>query len=210
VAIDMQACSQRRVRSIAAHLAWPTGGAAVGAVTEGTAIGLHGPLPPPSQTTYLRERDEWAALAEADATKWFTNHRGKSGLPLLEDDYLFQNPDHPCVVPYLPAGHSASDKRTAILIMPGGGYHWYDSRPKLSIAQHNLSHVRQLLSATARVLTYYDRLAPFEGPPIGRWCGEHGIVGFVLRYRLLREDKDGNPIGYTRSDALADAAAAMK
>jgi hypothetical protein len=31
----------------------------------------------------------------------------------------------------------------------------------------------------------------------------------VLRYRLLREDADGNSIGYTRHDALADAAAAM-
>ena len=75
--------------------------------------------------SYLRNRDEWAALAETDATKWFTNHRGKCGLPLLEDDYLFQNPDDPCIVPYLPPGHSTSDKRTAILIMPGGGYHWY-------------------------------------------------------------------------------------
>ena len=56
----------------------------------------------------------------------------------------------------------------------------------------------------------YHWLAPFEGPPIGRWCGEHGIVGFVLRYRLLREDADGNAIGYTREDALEDAAAAMK
>lgn len=80
------------------------------------------------------------------------------------------------VVSDFPPGHSASDKRTAILIMPGGGYHW---------------------------------LAPFEGPPIGQWCGEHGMVGFVLRYRLLREDADGNSIGYTRDDALADAAAAM-
>jgi acetyl esterase/lipase len=35
------------------------------------------------------------------------------------------------------------------------------------------------------------------------------MVGFVLRYRLLREDADGNSIGYTRDDALADAAAAM-
>lgn len=135
----MQTHSQRRVQNIAVHLACPTAG--VGAVTEGAAIGLHGPLPPPSQTTYLRERDEWAALAEADATKWFTNHRGKSGLPLLEDDYLFQNPDDPCIVPYLPVGHSASDKRTAILIMPGGGYHWYNLDAQL--VQHTCT-VEQL------------------------------------------------------------------
>jgi hypothetical protein len=31
-----------------------------------------------------------------------------------------------------------------------------------------------------------------------------------LRYRLMREDEDGNPIGYTRDDALDDAVAAMK
>ena len=94
--------------------------AATNGVTELEPIGLHGPLPPP-RTKYLRPREEWDALAEADATKWFTNHRGKPSLPLLEDDYLFQNPDDPCIVPYLPPGHSASDKRTAILIMPGGG-----------------------------------------------------------------------------------------
>ena len=56
----------------------------------------------------------------------------------------------------------------------------------------------------------YHWLAPFEGPPIGQWCGEHGIVGFVLRYRLLREDDAGTPIGYTREDASEDAAAAMR
>ena len=43
-----------------------------------------------------------------------------------------------------------------------------------------------------------------------RWCGEHGIVSFVLRYRLMREDEDGNSIGYTRDDALEDAITAMK
>ena len=139
-------------------------------------IGLHGPLPPPG-TKFLRPREEWAGLAEAKATKWFTNHRGKPGLALLEDDYLFHNPDDPCIVPYLPPGHSTTtDRRPAILIMPGGGYHW---------------------------------LAPFEGPPIGQWCGEHGMVGFVLRYRLLREDAAGESIGYTRDHAVEDAVAVM-
>eukprot|EP01043_Picozoa_sp_COSAG02_P046282 COSAG02_NODE_4316_length_5512_cov_72.504188_11_plen_127_part_00 len=116
----------RRMGHIAAHLA-SSAAAAQDTATEGAPIGLRGDLPSAGQTTYLRDREEWAALAEADVTKWFTNHRGKCKLPLLEDDYLFQNPDDPCIVPYLPPGHSASDKRTAILIMPGGGYHWYES-----------------------------------------------------------------------------------
>ena len=145
-------------------------------VTELEPIGLLGPLP--ARTKYLRPREEWKAIAESESTKWFVDHRGpQATLPMLEDDYLFQNPDDPAIVPYLPKGHRSSDKRTAILIMPGGGYHW---------------------------------LAPFEGPPIGQWCAEHGIVGFVLRYRLLREDANGRSIGYTKEDALADATAAMR
>lgn len=95
------------LRAVAAHLAAPANSAVTPAasaasangVTELPPIGLHGPLPDPPARKFLRPREEWGGLAEADATTWFTNHRGKPGLPLLEDDYLFQDPDHPCLVP---------------------------------------------------------------------------------------------------------------
>lgn len=159
VTMDTRAPRQRGVlRTVVDHLVRhpipAAAAAAEGATQELAPIGLHGPLPSPAETIkYLRPKEEWSALAEADATKWFTNHRGKPGLPLLEDDYLFQHPDHPCIVPYLPPGHSATDKRTAVLIMPGGGRCSRvsaQSAPPAALALHH----RLVLTTVATVATH--------------------------------------------------------
>ena len=86
------ASASNTLRAVAGHLtAAPSPAASANGVTELPPIGLHGPLPSPPAQKFLRPKEEWAGLAEADATTWFTNHRGKPGLPLLEDDYLFQD-----------------------------------------------------------------------------------------------------------------------
>lgn len=52
-----------------------------------------------------------------------------------------------------------------------------------------------------------------EGYNVGQWLADHGIAGFVLKYRLARDDANpaGNPQPYTVDrDALADAQRALR
>src|SRR5947207_2203636 len=49
----------------------------------------------------------------------------------------------------------------------------------------------------------YGKLAPHEGRDYARWLNEHGITGFVLKYRL-------GPDGYRHPAMLQDAARAVR
>jgi acetyl esterase/lipase len=52
-----------------------------------------------------------------------------------------------------------------------------------------------------------------EGYNVGQWLADHGIAGFVLKYRLARDDSNppGTPQPYTiEGDALADAQRAIR
>ena len=109
--------SRGRLARLAASLAPPTAAAAAldqQEVSQGEAVGLLGPLP--TTPTPLRPRSEWAAMEKEEL--WYMALRG-TRLPTLEDDFLFHDNDHPCIVPF---SCGAGTSRPAVLVMPGGGY----------------------------------------------------------------------------------------